>query len=176
MRKQGKIRFIGASNYTGGRLRAALETSKRNNLPAYQTLQPHYNLMEREPYESDLAPVALQYGLGVIPYFSLASGFLTGKYRSESDLKDKPRGGGVRKYLNARGFAVIDAIEEVAAKYHATPARVALAWLMTRPGITAPIASATNEKHLADLVEATKLDLDEASVARLSAVSAPVAA
>jgi aryl-alcohol dehydrogenase-like predicted oxidoreductase len=176
LHKRGKIRFIGASNYTEARLRAALETSKRHNLPAYQTLQPHYNLLEREPYESDLAPVAVQSSLGVIPYFSLASGFLTGKYRSESDLKDKARGGGVRKYLNARGFAIIDALEEIAARYHATPAHVALAWLMTRPGVTAPIASATNEKHLADLVEATKLDLDEAAIAQLSAVSEPVAA
>src|SRR5579863_4448570 len=112
--KQGKVRFIGASNYTGARLREALETSKRNHLASYETLQPHYNLVERENYEADLAPVVAASGIGVIPYFSLAGGFLSGKYHSEADAKDKPRGGMVGKYLNPRGFAVIAALEEIA--------------------------------------------------------------
>lgn len=159
MIKKGKVRFIGASNYSGARLREAMETSKRTGLAGYQTLQPHYNMMEREPYESDLAPVALQYGLGVIPYFSLASGFLTGKYRSESDLEGKTRGGGVKKYLNDHGRRVLAALDAVAKEYGSTPARAALAWLMTRPGIVAPISSATSTDHVNDLVEATKLEL-----------------
>ena len=170
--KEGKVRFIGASNYNGARLREAMETSRRGNLAAYQTLQPHYNLVERANYESDLAPVAAEYGLGVIPYFSLAAGFLTGKYRSEADAKDKPRGGIVGKYLNDRGFAVIAALDEVAREYKSTPASVALAWLIAQPTITAPIASATNEKQLADLVSATELKLDDAAIAKLSAASA----
>jgi len=174
--KQGKVRFIGASNYSGARLHEALETSKRKNLASYQTLQPHYNLVERENYESDLAPVVAASGIGVIPYFSLAGGFLSGKYRSEADAKGKPRGGMVGKYLNPRGLAVIAALEEVAGAYKSTPAAVALAWLIAQPGITAPIASATNEKQLADLVKAAELKLDAAAVAKLSVASAPAAA
>ena len=157
--KQGKVRFIGASNYTGARLRHALETSKQNGLARYETLQPHYNLIERQPYESDLAPVVAEYGLGVIPYFSLASGFLTGKYRSEADAKGKARGSIVGKYLNPAGFAVLDKLDALAGELKSTPAAVALAWLIAQPGITAPIASATNETQLADLVAATKLQL-----------------
>lgn len=174
--KQGKVRSIGASNYNGARLSEALETSKRHSLASYQTLQPHYNLVERENYESDLAPVVASSGIGVIPYFSLAGGFLSGKYRSEADAKDKPRAGIVGKYLNPRGFAVIAALEEVAGAYKSTPAAVALAWLIAQPGITAPIASATNEKQLADLVKAAELKLDAASLATLSAASAPAVA
>ena len=174
--RQGKIRFIGASNYSGARLRAALETSRRNNLPRYQTLQPLYNLLEREPYESELAPVAQEYGLGVIPYSSLAGGFLTGKYRTESDLKGQARGAGVKKYLNPRGLAVLDTLRSVASEYGATPAKVALAWLLARPGITAPIASATNTLQLAELVEAANLSLRPDAVAKLTAASEPVAA
>jgi aryl-alcohol dehydrogenase-like predicted oxidoreductase len=174
--KQGKVRFIGASNYTGARLRKALETSRMNHLASYQTLQPHYNLVEREPYESDLAPVVAEYGLGVIPYFSLASGFLTGKYRGEDDAKGKARGSIVAKYLNARGFAVLDALESIAREYRSTAASVALAWLIAQPGITAPIASATSEQQIADLVTATTLQLDQTSIQKLSAASAPVSA
>jgi aryl-alcohol dehydrogenase-like predicted oxidoreductase len=169
---QGKVRFIGASNYSGARLSEAQETSTRHDLASYQTLQPHYNLVERESYESDLAPVVAATGIGVIPYFSLAGGFLSGKYRSEADAKDKPRAGIVGKYLNPRGFRVIAALDEVAAACQSTPAAVALAWLIAQPGITAPIASATNEKQLADLVKAAELKLDAASVAKLSAASA----
>lgn len=174
--KQGKIRFIGASNYSGARLREAMEAGKRNNLVAYHSLQPNYSLMERAAYEADLAPVVAEYGLGVIPYFSLAGGFLTGKYHSEADAAGKARAGIVGKYLNPRGFAVIAALEEVANAHNSTPASVALAWLMAQPTVTAPIASATSEKHLADLVAATSLHLDKASIAKLSAASASAAA
>jgi aryl-alcohol dehydrogenase-like predicted oxidoreductase len=175
MVKKGKVRFIGASNYSGARLKEAMETSQRTGLARYQTLQPQYNMMEREPYESDLAPVALQYGLGVIPYYSLASGFLTGKYRSEADLEGKARGGGVKKYLNDRGRRVLAALDMVAKEYGSTPARVALAWLMTRPGVVAPIASATSAEHVKDLVEATELELAQDAVEVLTASSAPSA-
>jgi aryl-alcohol dehydrogenase-like predicted oxidoreductase len=174
--RQGKVRYIGASNYNGARLREALETSKRNQLARYESLQPHYNLMERENYESDLAPVVAEYGLGVIPYFSLAGGFLTGKYRSEADAKDKPRAAIVSKYLNERGFGVIHVLDDVARQYQSTPASVALAWLIAQRGITAAIASATSEKQLADLVKATELQLDRPSIEKLSAASAPSAA
>ena len=174
---KGKVRFIGASNYSGARLTEALETSARAGLASYQTLQPHYNMMEREPYESDLAPVAVRYGLGVIPYFSLASGFLTGKYRSEADLKASPRGGGIGgKYLNDRGRAVLGALDAAAHAYQSTPARVALAWLMTRPGVVAPISSATSVDHVKDLVGATELKLSQNALAILTAASAPRAA
>jgi aryl-alcohol dehydrogenase-like predicted oxidoreductase len=171
--RAGKVRFIGASNYSGARLREALETSKRHNLAAYQTLQPHYNLVERQKYEADLAPVVAASGIAVIPYFSLAGGFLSGKYRSEADAKDKPRAGIVGKYLNPPGFAVIAALDQVASDYKSTPAAVALAWLIAQPGITAPIASATNEKQLADLVKAAELKLDAAAIGKLTSASAP---
>lgn len=174
--QQGKVRAIGASNYNGARLREAMETSRRAQLAPYQTLQPHYNLVEREKYESDLAPVAAEYGLGVIPYFSLASGFLSGKYRGEADVKDKPRGMMVRGYMNDRGFAILAALDEVAREYKASPASVALAWLIAQPDITAPIASATNEKQLADLAKAAELKLDAVAIAKLTAASAPTAA
>ena len=171
--EQGKVRFIGASNYSGARLREAVEISKDRDIASYQTLQPHYNLMERENYELELAPVVAEYGLGVIPYFSLAGGFLSGKYRSEADTQGKARGGMVGKYLNARGFAVIAALDEVAREYNSTPASVALAWLIAQPGITAPIASATDEKQLADLVKAADLELDRTAIGKLSVASAP---
>jgi aryl-alcohol dehydrogenase-like predicted oxidoreductase len=129
-------------------------------------------MMEREPYESDLAPVAVEYGLAVIPYFSLASGFLTGKYRSDADFEGKARGGGVKKYLDDRGRAVLAALDAVSNEYGSTPARVALAWLTTRPGVVAPISSATCEEHVKDLVEATKLDLGKDALDRLTAASA----
>jgi aryl-alcohol dehydrogenase-like predicted oxidoreductase len=169
MVKNGKVRFIGASNYSAARLREAMETSQRDGLVSYSTLQPQYNMMEREPYESDLASIALQYGLGVIPYYSLAAGFLTGKYRSEADLAGKARGGGVKKYLNDRGRRVLAALDTVAKEYGSTPARVALAWLMTRPGVVAPIASATSTEHVKDLAAATELELAQDAVELLTA-------
>jgi aryl-alcohol dehydrogenase-like predicted oxidoreductase len=173
---QGKVRFIGASNYSGARLRRALELSHQNNLPAYQTLQPHYNLVEREDYETELLPVVERFGLAVVPYFSLAAGFLTGKYRSEADLKGRARAAAAGKYMNERGLAVLEALDGVAAEYNAKPTQVALAWLMKQPGVSAPIASATNEAQLDDLVKSTQLELAPESLQRLTEVSNPVAA
>ena len=170
--KQGKVRYIGASNYSGARLREAIQVSRQNGFAQYQTLQPHYNLVEREGYEQDLAPVVKETGVGVIPYFSLAGGFLTGKYRNEEDVEGKPRAGIAGKYLNDRGMAVLAALDEVAKEKKSTPAAVSLAWLMAQPGITAPIASATSEKQLEDLVAATELKLDPASTGKLSKASA----
>jgi len=157
--KQGKIRAIGASNYEATRFKEALEVSKKNNLAAYQTLQPEYNLYDREGYEKELEPVCIENGIGVITYYSLASGFLTGKYRSESDLSKSQRGQGIKKYLNERGFRILKALDEVAAAYNSTPASVALAWVIARPGITAPIVSATSTKQLDAIIAATKLNL-----------------
>jgi aryl-alcohol dehydrogenase-like predicted oxidoreductase len=174
--KAGKVRYIGASNYNGERLTQALETSRKNGLAAYVSLQPHYNLVERQPFESDLLPVVEKYSLGVIPYFSLAAGFLTGKYKRGEDASKAARGGMVKKYLYDHGFAVVDALTEIAEAHRSTPARVALAWLLAQPGVTAPIASATSDKHLDDLIEAASLELDKGSLQRLSEVSAPVAA
>ncbi|MGA2170326.1 MAG: aldo/keto reductase [Terracidiphilus sp.] len=170
--KQGKVRYVGASNYSGARLAEALETSKKHGLASYVSLQPHYNLVERPAYETDLLPVVLKYHLGTTPYFSLAAGFLTGKYRSQQDAAKAARGAMVQKYLNPWGFGVVAALDEVANAHGSTPARVALAWLLAQPGITAPIASATNEKQLADLAEATKLKLDAESIKKLNAASA----
>lgn len=170
--EQGKVRYIGASNYSGPRLREALETSERSGLPRYETLQPHYNLVVREPYESDLAPVVDEFDLAVVPYFSLASGFLTGKYRSEADFEGKARGGGAKKYFNAQGLAVLSALDEVAAQYNATPTQVALAWLLAQPHIAAPIASVTHPDHITDLVAAANLTLDSAAIEKLTAASA----
>lgn len=170
--RQGKVRAIGASNYSGARLAEALKVSREHGLPAYQCLQPHYNLVERADFERDLAPVCREAGLGVIPYYSLASGYLTGKYRSEADLGRSARGQGVKKYLNERGLRVLDALDEVAGRYGSTPARVALAWLASRPTVTAPIASATSVEQLADLIESTRLTLDDAAIRRLDEASA----
>lgn len=169
--KAGKVRFIGASNYGGKRLAEALETSRRNGLTSYVSLQPHYNLVEREQFESDMLPVVEKYQLGVIPYFSLAAGFLSGKYRGKEDTGQAARGTMVQKYLNDWGFGVIAALEEVAQAKGSTPARVALAWLKAQPGITAPIASATSDKQLNDLAEAAKLNLDHESIERLNEAS-----
>jgi aryl-alcohol dehydrogenase-like predicted oxidoreductase len=173
--KAGKVRFIGASNYSGARLREAIELSRRKGIAQYQTIQPHYNLVEREGYEKDLAPVVAQTGVGVIPYFSLAGGFLTGKYRSQADLEGKARAGIAGKYLSARGLAVLEALDSVAKQHNSTPAAVALAWLIAQPGVTAPIASATSEKQLRDLVAATELKLDRAALDRLNSASAAAA-
>ena len=170
--RAGKVRAIGASNYSAERLAEALAISERENLPRYETLQPHYNLYHREDYEKNLEPLVLEKGLGVITYFSLASGFLTGKYRSEADLSQSPRGQGIKKYLNERGFRILAALDHVAQEHSSAPARVALAWLLTRPGITAPIASATNLNQLQDLVEATKLQLSQSEIDQLTDASA----
>jgi aryl-alcohol dehydrogenase-like predicted oxidoreductase len=174
--QQGKVLHIGASNYSGARLAKALKVSKDNGLVSFVSLQPHYNLVEREQFETDLLPVVQEHGLGVIPYYSLAAGFLTGKYRTKEDAEGKVRAVTVKKYLNDWGFQVVKVLDEVAKEHHSTPARVALAWLMVQPGVTAPIASATSEKHLADLIEAAKLKLDHASIQKLTAVSTPATA
>jgi aryl-alcohol dehydrogenase-like predicted oxidoreductase len=170
--QQGKVRVIGASNYTAERLAAALQVSERHGYARYESLQPHYNLYERAGYEAALEPLCVARGLGVIPYFSLASGFLTGKYRSESDLSKSPRGQGVKKYLNERGLRILAALDQVAREKHSTPGKVALAWLLARPSITAPIASATSVPQLHDLVDATNLTLDPASIELLNQASA----
>jgi aryl-alcohol dehydrogenase-like predicted oxidoreductase len=170
--RQGKVRAIGASNYAADRLAQALRVSRDNGLPRYESLQPLYNLYERAPYEQALEPLCRKEGLGVIPYFALASGFLTGKYRSQADLSKGPRGQAVGKYLNDRGLRILRALDDVAGRYRSTPARVALAWLMARPGVTAPIASATSLEQFQDLVEATRRELDPAAVEHLNQASA----
>lgn len=169
---QGKVRAIGASNYTASRLAEALQVAQDNGLPGYQCLQPQYNLCERAGFEEELEPLCLRAGIGVIPYYSLASGFLTGKYRSKADLGQSARGKSVEKYLDERGFRILKALDEVAARRGSTPARVAIAWLLARPSITAPIASATRTEQLDDLIEATRLRLDEGDVALLDEASA----
>jgi aryl-alcohol dehydrogenase-like predicted oxidoreductase len=170
--KQGKVRAIGASNYSAGRLARALQVSQASGLPRYECLQPLYNLYDRAPFEEALEPLCVKQGLGVITYFSLAAGFLTGKYRSEADLSQSPRGAKVKNYLNARGQRILRALNEVARRCNATPARVAFAWLLARPSVTAPIASATSLEQLNDLVEATRLELDAGTVGQLNEASA----
>jgi aryl-alcohol dehydrogenase-like predicted oxidoreductase len=174
--KLGKVRAIGASNFSAGRLATALDVSRHHGWPRYESLQPHYNLYERADYETNLERVCLENNLGVIPYYSLASGFLSGKYRSEADLKKSARGEGVKKYLNERGFKILAALDEVAKQYHSTPAAVALAWLMARPGITAPIASATSPEQLKDLIAAATLELNKSAIDLLNQASAPLSA
>jgi len=174
--KAGKVRYIGASNYSGARLAQALEISRANGVASYISLEPHYNLMERQSFETDLLPVVENHALGVIPYFALAAGFLTGKYTRGGDTSKSARGGMVQKYMNERGFEVVDALREIAAAHHATAARVALAWLRAQPGVTAPIASATSDSQLDELIAAASFELDAASLKRLSEVSAPAAA
>ena len=169
---QGKVRAIGASNHKVERFTAALETSKNSGLPAYQTLQPNYSLIERAEYESHLEPLCEKEGLGVINYFPLAGGFLSGKYRSESDAAGKARARNVTKYLNERGLKILGALDQVAKKYNATPARISLAWLLARPSITAPIVSATNLEQLSDLISSVELTLDRDSVEFLNQASA----
>jgi aryl-alcohol dehydrogenase-like predicted oxidoreductase len=168
--KAGKVRAIGASNFDGPRLDAALSAAKTGSLPRYESLQPHYNLVERKEFEAELAPVCRKHGLGVIPYFALASGFLTGKYRAEKDFAKSVRGEDAQQYLNPRGRAVLAALDSVSAKHKATPAQVALAWLMTR--ITAPIASATSLTQLADIMKSAQLKLSAGDLAELDKASA----
>lgn len=171
--EQGKVRAIGASNYKGERLAQSLLVSEQHGYPSYQTLQPLYNLYDRADYEANLEPLCLERGLGVITYFSLASGFLTGKYRSEDDLSKSLRGRRTKQYLNERGFRILDALDQTARQLNSTPARVALAWLIARPSVTAPIASATSLEQLDDLIGATRLELDPSSLELLTEASAP---
>jgi len=170
--QQGKVRAIGCSNFTAERTKESLAASRKHNWPRYESLQPHYNLCERESYETSLEPLALQEKLGVVPYYSLASGFLTGKYRGQDDLAKSPRGQAAKKYLNDRGFRILQALDQVAEKHKANPARIALAWLMARPSITAAIASATSVEQMNYLVAATHLELDSSSVELLNQASA----
>ena len=170
--RAGKVRAIGASNHSAARLAQALDTSERLGLPRYETLQPLYNLVEREPYEAELEPLIRARGVGVINFYGLARGFLTGKYRSEADLAKSPRGAGVKPYLNERGLRILGALDEAAAALHASPAQVALAWQMARPGITAPIASATSPAQCEDLAAAAMLTLDAATIAAIDRASA----
>ena len=170
--RAGKVRAIGASNFSAARLTEALAVSAKHGLPRYECLQPLYNLVERPAYEGELEAVCVQHGLGVINFFALASGFLSGKYRTSADLGKSPRGGGAKKYLNPQGLHVLDALDSVAARLHATPAQVALAWQIARPSITAPIASATSIEQLQGLVAATRLTLDADAMRQIDAASA----
>ena len=170
--RDGKVRAIGASNYGAERLSQALQVTRQHGYPAYQSLQPLYNLYDRAEYEAELEPLCREKGLGVIPYFPLASGFLTGKYRSEKDLAGRTRGEFVKKYLDDRGFRILDALDQVALRYHSVPAAVSLAWLIARPGITAPIASATSLDQLNELMKSMELELDPSAIELLDRASA----
>jgi len=171
--KAGKVRAIGASNMSAARLLASLEASKQNGLPRYETFQPEYNLYDRENYERQYAKICEEHHLSVINYYSLASGFLTGKYRTVADTgKSAARGQKALSYLNERGLRILAALDQVAAQYHSTPAGVALAWLLTRPAVAAPIASATSKEQLHELMNGVQLQLDTAAVALLDKASA----
>ena len=170
--KQGKVKPIGASNYSSDRLSKALQASKQHGYPGYQCLQTLYNLYDRAACETNLEPVCRRHGVGVITYFSLASGFLSGKYRSDLDLSKSARGGMVSKYLNERGFRILSALDEVAKQHNSTPATISLAWLMSRPGITEPISSVTSLNQLNDLVDSVNLKLDGSSLELLNKASA----
>lgn len=169
---EGKVRAIGASNYTAPRLAQALAVSARRGLPRYESLQPLYNLCDRAPYEAELEPLVRAEHIGVINFYGLAKGFLSGKYRSEADLGQSVRGAGVKGYLNARGFAILEALDAVAAEQRATPAAVALAWQIARTGITAPIASATSVTQWEQLAQAAHLALTPAQIGLLDQASA----
>lgn len=168
--QQGKVREIGASNFSKERLAEALSASQ-TGLPRYQTFQPRYNLYDRVEFEKEYEQLCLYENLGVIPYYGLASGFLTGKYRSENDLSKSARGEGVRKYLTPRGFKILEALDKVAKEYHTTPAAIALAWLRDRPAVTAPIASATSVQQLKDLMNAAEIILNKDAINELDAAS-----
>ncbi|TCC94702.1 aldo/keto reductase [Pedobacter hiemivivus] len=169
--KAGKIRIIGASNFTPERLEESLQVSRDNNLPIYQTFQPEYNLYDRADFEENIRPITSANNLSVISYFSLASGFLTGKYRSLDDIKDSKRAGFVEKYFTDRGFNILNALDNVAARHETTAGSIALAWVIQQPGITAPIASATNIDQLADLIKATTITLDHEDITLLATAS-----
>jgi aryl-alcohol dehydrogenase-like predicted oxidoreductase len=170
--RAGKIRWIGASNFSPERLKESLETSQRLSLPKYQTYQPEYNLYQREGFEKEMEKICADNQLGVISYYALASGFLTGKYRSEADLEKSARGGGVKDFMNDRGFKILKALDEVSELYNSTPASVALAWLIARHTVTAPIASVTSLTQLQDLTKAAALKLDNEAISILDDASA----
>jgi aryl-alcohol dehydrogenase-like predicted oxidoreductase len=170
--KKGKARSVGASNLNAEQLGAALAVARRNNLPRYDVLQPEYNLYDRGGFDGPLRELCMAEEIGVVTYFSLAKGFLSGKYRSEADLGQSPRGGGVKAYLNERGLRILNALDEVSRRLSAKPAEVALAWLMQRPGVTAPIASATNLDQIESLIKAASLSLPSTDVKALDEASA----
>jgi aryl-alcohol dehydrogenase-like predicted oxidoreductase len=175
--REGKVRAIGASNFTAPRLAEALAASRAHGLPRYESLQPLYNLYDRAVYEDALEPLCRAEQVGVINFYALAAGFLTGKYRTAADARKSARGQSTTaKYLNERGLRILAALDAEAARVGATPGQVALAWQIARPGITAPIASATSLAQLADLAAAAHLVLDTAAIARLDAASAEVPA
>lgn len=170
--KAGKIRSVGASNLDAEQLRAALDVSKTSGLPRYDVLQPEYNLYDRKSYDGTLRDLCMAEDIGVITYFSLARGFLSGKYRSEADLGKSPRGGGVKDYLNPRGYGILAALDAVSAKHKAKQAEVALAWIMQRQGVTAPIASATSLEQLDSLIKSASLQIGKNDIAELDKASA----
>jgi len=169
--EQGKVRAIGASNFGAARLAESLAIAEKYNLPRYESLQPEYNLVSRAGYETELEPLIRKENIGVISYYGLAAGFLTGKYRSEADLAKSARGQGVRKYLDARGLRILAALDEVASRRGATAAQVAIAWLIARPGITAPIVSATSVAQLEEVLASVRLQLSEEDIAALNTAS-----
>ncbi len=170
---QGKVRAIGTSNMSVARLKASLEVSRRLGIPRYETLQPNYNLYDRVDFENQYAPLCAQEKIGVITYYSLAGGFLTGKYRSAADAAKNPaRGGKVKGYFDTRGLRILKALDEVAGRHNANPAQVSLAWLIAQPGITAPIASATNREQLDQIMQAPRLQLNGEDMQVLNAASA----
>lgn len=170
--QEGKVRVIGASNLSGERILQSLKISEQHGFPRYESLQPEYNLYDRAGFENEYEAIALENGIGVIPYYSLASGFLSGKYRSEADLSKSQRGQGIKKYLNDQGFAILNALDEVAKRYDANPTQIALAWLIAQPTISAPIASATSLDQLQDLIKSAELTLDASDLATLNQASA----
>ncbi|MEB8194430.1 aldo/keto reductase [Raoultella terrigena] len=172
LQQAGKIRATGASNLDAQQLSAALEVARKGGLPAWQVLQPEYNLYHRSAFEGALCDLCISREIGVVTYYSLASGFLTGKYRQQADLAQSQRGGGIAKYLNPRGMRILDTLEEVAGQHNAKPAEVALAWLMSREGVTAPIASATSVAQVESFARAAGLTLNAAQLARLEIASA----
>src|ERR1700722_14571438 len=171
--KQGKVWEIGASNFSAARLTDSLRISMEMGLPRYQSLQPQYSLVERAEFEGPLESLCLKEKIGVIGYYSIASGFLTGKYRSRADAEGRVRGGRVAKYLDEYGFGVLAALDDVAKRYNAKPVQIALAWLIARPSVTAPIASATNLDQLAELLKAAEIKLDTVAIEQINAASKP---
>ena len=169
--KAGKVRSIGASNFSAARLKESLDASKRLGLPRYEVFQPEYNLYNRQQYETAYEPIVQEFGLGVTNYYALASGFLTGKYRSEADLNKSQRGGGIKSFLNERGFKILEALDQVAERQGSQPASVAIAWLIARSSVTAPIASVTSIEQLKDLEHAANLKFNAEDIQLLDEAS-----
>ncbi|MEO5942222.1 MAG: aldo/keto reductase [Ferruginibacter sp.] len=169
--KAGKVRWVGASNMSAERLLASLKASKENNFTSYQSLQPLYNLYDREKFEKEYLQICLDKNIGVINYYALASGFLTGKYRSENDFGKSARGGGMAKYMNKKGDKILDTLDTISAKYNTTLATISLAWLMAQPGVTSPIASATKISQLESFVKAAELQLTDDDIQLLNSAS-----